>query len=215
MTIFTKLLVGVAGASVAAAVPASAQTYYPPPQPYSQGYGQGYGQPGVVGQVINQVLGGGRYGAYGQGNDRMAVDQCARAAEVRVSQDNRRGVYGRWNSGYGNQGYGNQGYNPAYNQGYNQAYGRAQVVGITGVDRRQNGLRVTGLIDTRMGPNLGGYGQYNQHGQTYPGYPNQGYGQPGYGNQPYNAAYADLRFSCRVDYRGRVTDLDIRRNRRG
>ena len=202
MTFFTKLLVGVAGASVAAAVPASAQTYYPPQQPYNQGYGQG----GVIGQVINQVLGGGRYGAYGQGNDRMAVDQCARAVEARVSRDNRRGVYGRWNNAYGNQGYGNQAH-----------YGQAQVVGITGVQRQRNGLRVTGLIDTRMGPSLGGYGQYNQHGQAYPGYPNQGYGQPGYGNQPYNAAYANLRFSCRVDHSGRVSDLDIRRNnnRRG
>ena len=136
----------------------------------------------------------------------MAVDQCARAVEARVSRDNRRGVYGRWNSAYGHQGYGNQGH-----------YGQAQVVGITGVQRQRNGLRVTGLIDTRMGPRLGGYGQYNQYGQAYPGYPNQGYGQPGYGNQGYNAAYANLRFSCRVDYRGRVSDLDIRRNtnRRG
>ena len=208
MTIFSKLLVGVAGVGmVAVAAPASAQ-YYPQPS-YNPGYAN---QGGVIGQVINSVLGGGRYGAYGQGNDRMAVDQCARAAEVRVSRDNRRGVYGAWNQGYGNQGYGNQGYG---NQAYNQAYGRAQVVGITGVERRQSGLRVTGLIDTRMGPNLGGYGQYNQYGQAHPGYPNQGYGQPGYGNQPYNAAYADLRFNCRIDHRGRITDLDIRRNRRG
>ncbi len=215
MSIYSKLLVGVAGVGIAAvATPAAAQ-YYPQPQ-YNQGYGQ---QQGVVGQIINQVLGGGRYGAYGQGNDRMAVDQCARAAEVRVSQDNRRGVYGRWNQGYGNQGYNNQ--------GYNQAYGRAQVVGITGVDRRQGGLRVTGLIDTRMRANLGGYGQYPQYGQAYPGYPNQaypnqgypqqGYGQPGYGNQAYDPRFADLRFNCRIDSRGRITDLDIRRTntRRG
>src|SRR5687767_15818338 len=81
MSIYSKLLVGVAGVGIAAvATPAAAQ-YYPQPQ-YNQGYGQ---QQGVVGQIINQVLGGGRYGAYGQGNDRMAVDQCARAAEVRVS----------------------------------------------------------------------------------------------------------------------------------
>ena len=232
MTIFSKLLVGVAGVGIAAvATPAAAQ-YYPQPQ-YNQGYGQ---QQGVVGQIINQVLGGGRYGAYGQGQDRMAVDQCARAAEIRVSQDNRRGVYGAWNQGYGQQGYGQQGYG---NQGYNP-YGRAQVVAITGVNRRQSGLRISGLIDTRMRANLGGYGQYgNQYGQAYPGYPNQaypnqaypnqghpnqaypnqgypnqGYGQPGYGNQAYDPRFADLRFNCRIDSRGRITELDIRRNSR-
>jgi hypothetical protein len=227
MTIFSKLLVGVAGASmIAVAAPATAQNYYP--QPYNQGYGQ---QGSVISQVINQVLGGGRYGAYGQGNDRMAVDQCARAAEVRVSQDNRRGVYGSWNQGYGNPGYGNPGYgnpgygnpgygNPGYGQqGYYQNYGNAQVVGITGVERKQSGLKVTGLIDTRMGYNQGQYGQngYGQYGQPYPGqgYPNPGYGNPGYGNQAYDARYADLRFSCRIDMRGRITSLDIRHNRRG
>ena len=231
MTIFSKLLVGVAGVGIAAvATPAAAQYY--PQQQYNPGYGQQPG--GVVGQVINQVLGGqvlggGRYGTYGQGQDRMAVDQCARAAEVRVSQDNRRGVYGAWNQGYGQQGYGNQGYGQqGYgNQSYNQAYGRAQVVAITGVDRRQGGLRISGLIDTRMRANPGGYGQYDsQYGQAYPGYPNQaypnqaypnqGYGQPGYGNQAYDSRYADLRFNCRIDSSGRITDLDIRRaNRRG
>jgi hypothetical protein len=217
MTIFSKLLVGVAGASmIAVAAPATAQNYYP--QTYNQGYGN---QGSVIGQVINQVLGGGRYGAYGQGNDRMAVDQCARAAEVRVSQDNRRGVYGSWNQGYGNPGYGNPGYG---NQGYYPSYGQAQVVGITGVERRQGGLKVSGLIDTRMGYNQGQYGQYGygqngygQYGQPYPGqgYPNPGYGNPGYGNQAYDARYADLRFNCRIDMRGRITSLDIRHNRHG
>jgi len=217
MTIIKNLLVGAAGISMAAiSASAGAQGYYPPPPaPYNQGYNQ---QGNVVSQVINQVLGGGRYGAYGQGNDRMAVDQCARAVEARVSQDNRRGVYGRWNNAYGQQGYGNQ--------GYNQYYGQAQVVGITGVERRQNGVRVTGLIDTRMGRERGGYGQYNnQYGQANPGYPNQaypnqgygqpGYGQPAYGQQAIDPRNAELRFSCRVDHRGRVSDVDIRRNRRG
>jgi hypothetical protein len=206
MTIFSKFLVGVAGAGIAAvATPAAAQYYPPPPPPYNQPYDN---QGGVVGQVLNQVLGGGRYGAYGQGQDRSAVDQCARAAEVRVSQDSRRGVYGAYNQGYGN-GYGSQGYYPGY--------GRAQVVGITGVERRQGGLKVTGLIDTRMGQSQSQYGAYGQYGQPYPsqGYPNPGYGNPGYGNQAYAAQFADLRFSCRIDQRGRITDLDIRRNRRG
>ena len=57
MTAITKFLAGgVAAAALAGAAPAAAQ-YYP-----------GYGYPGyggnAVGQVINQVLGGG-YGGYG------------------------------------------------------------------------------------------------------------------------------------------------------
>jgi hypothetical protein len=194
------MLVGAASVGMAmSASSAGAQGYYPQPQ-YNPGYG------GVAGQVVQQVLGGGRYGAYGQGADRAAVDQCARAAEIRVSGDNRRGVYGRWNGAYGNQG---------YNGANNQAYGHAQVVGITGVERKQSGLKVSGLIDTRMGTNGASYGQYNQYGQGYPSaYPGQGYGQPGYGNTPYNAAYADLRFTCRVDYRGQVTEMKINRNNR-
>ena len=228
MTIVSKLLVGLAGASVAAiSAPAAAQ-YYPPPQtyypqpqaPYNQGYGSTQG--GVIGQVLNQVLGGGRYGAYGQGNDRMAVDQCARAVEARVSQDNRRGTYGRWDNRYANQQY-----NPNYRH-----YGAAQVVGITGVTRNRSGLRVTGLVDTRMGHNQGQYGQYNQqpqynqYGQPYPnqypqpgygqpGYGQPGYGQPGYGNQGFDPRQAELRFNCRIDNRGRVTGVTISRNRRG
>ena len=213
MTIFSRMLAGSAGLAMIAGVaaPAAAQTYYPPPPPqYQQGQG------GVIGQVLNQVLGGGRYGAYGQGAERMQVDQCARAAEFRANRDVRNGEYGQYNQGYGNQGYGNQGYGYP---GYNQGHARAQVVGITGVNRARNGLvRVTGLIDTRMGYNQGQYGQaYGQYGQPYPGqgYPHPGYGNPAYGNQAYDARYADLRFSCRVDHRGRITDLDIRRNRRG
>lgn len=215
MTIVSKFLIGIAGAGVAAiAMPASAQYYPAPPAPYNQGYGN----QGVIGQVISQVLGGGRYGAYGQGNDRMAVDQCARAVEARVSNDNRRGVYGSWNRNYANQAYNNQNY---------RNYGVAQVVGITGVERRQNGVRVSGLIDTRMRHHPGQYGQYNQQGQygqyNQQGqynpygqpYPSQAYGQPGYGNQGYDARHADLRFNCRIDNRGRVADVDIRRNRRG
>ena len=41
------------------------------------------------------------------------------------------------------------------------------------------------------------------------GYPNQGYGHPGYAHA---AQVADLRFSCRVDFRGYVTNVDIKRN---
>ncbi|HEU4705043.1 MAG TPA: hypothetical protein VFS45_04990, partial [Sphingomicrobium sp.] len=64
-----------------------------------------------------------------------------------------------------------------------------------------------------------GYG----YGQAYPNqaYPNQAYPNQGYPNQYGNPGHAyaygqpqvaDLRFSCRVDFRGYVTSVDIRRN---
>ena len=189
MRILAKILTGSAGLAMIAGVaaPASAQSYPP--------YG-GYGNQGnTVGQVIGQILGGGAYGQYGQGNDRVAVDQCARAAQAQVSRAG-------YNQGYNGQGYGNQGYG---NQGYgNNGYNAARVVAITNVERRQNGLKVSGLIATGRGYNQGPYG-------------NQGYGDPRYGNQGYNGQgynqqIADLRFSCRVDYRGYVRDIDIKRN---
>src|SRR5688572_13471842 len=105
MTMFTKILTGSAGLAMiaGAAAPAAAQYNQYPNQYPNQGYGQG----GVIGQVINNVLGGGRYGAYGQGQDRIGVDQCARAAEARVSGDFRAGRYGGYNQGYNDRRYGN------------------------------------------------------------------------------------------------------------
>ena len=154
MSVLRKLLTGAAGLAAIAgfASPAAAQ-YYP-------NYGYGYNN-GVVGAIVNSVLGGG-YGNYG-GNDRYAVDQCSRAVEARL--------------GGGYRGYG--GY------GYNNGYG-GRVVGITRVERRNSGIRVRGVATSGM---------------------RSGYG---YG---YNNAAADLSFSCKVDYRGRITDLDL--DRRG
>ncbi len=202
MKLFATILTGSAGLAVAlgAAAPAAAQ------QPYG-GYNQGYPQGGnVIGQVLNQVLGGGRYGAYGQGNDRVGVDQCARAVEARVSrnaQSNAYGAYGQRPNAYG----------------YNTA-SSARVVGITNVQRSQNGnLRVHGLISSGAYAQ-GAYGAYGQQGYGQQGaygqqgYGQQGYGQQGYGQQGYgnNAQMADLRFNCRVDRRGYVSDIRITRN---
>ncbi len=209
MTNFAKILTGAAGLAMAfgAAAPAAAQ--------YAPNYG--YNNNNTIGGVINSVLGGGRYGAYGQGNDRVAVDQCARAAEARVSRDYRTNGYGNqgYDPRYGNQGYGNQGYNQQ-GYGYNNA-GTARVVGITAVERKSNGLKVSGVIASGMAYQ-GAYGnqgydpRYANQGYPNPygnqGYPNQ-YGNQGYG---YNAQVADLRFSCRVDYRGYVSNVDIKRN---
>lgn len=81
-----------------------------------------------------------------------------------------------------------------YQNGYAQA--GARVLGITNVERRGNGsLRVTGVATSGQG--------YAQQGY--------GYGNQGYGNQGYAAQQADLRFTCKVNARGQVNDLDIKR----
>jgi len=170
MYAFPRILTGAAGLAMVAGVATPAAAQY------------GYGYPGggnVVGQVINQVLGGGRYGAYGQGNDRYAVERCAQAAVARVA---------RTSYGY------------AYNRGYSYGQygaGVARVTAITRVERRSNGgLKVYGVMDSGMGVNRGAYGGgYGGYGGGY------GYNQAG-----------DLRFDCKVDYRGYVTNVDINRN---
>jgi len=161
--------------------------YYPPQQGYQQGYGQpgygqqpgyGYNQQGDLGSIIGQLLGN-RYNV----TDRTAVQQCASAAMAQASSQYRQQPYGNA-YGYNN--------NRAYNQGYNgQGYGmNMRVTAITNVERRQNGLRVSGLLDSRNG--------YRPNDRAY-GYQNQGY-----------AATGDLSFRCNVDYRGAVTNIRIR-----
>ena len=85
--------------------------------------------------------------------------------------------------------YGN-GYNNAYgHNGYNRGYSNLRVTGITDVQRRNNGLRVTGTLGSA---NAGYGGQY--------GYQNRG----GY-------SYGDLSFRCNVAYNGAVTGIRINR----
>jgi hypothetical protein len=153
--------------------PAYGQQTYPG---YNQGYGQqGYGQ-NPVGQIIDQLLGN-RYNV----TDRQAVSQCASAA---ISQASAR---------YGN------GYNQQYGQRYGQQYGQRyngssamRVTAVTEVQRRQSGLRVSGLLSSG-----GSYG--GQYGHQYR-YENGG------------SAGGDLTFRCNVDYRGQVTNVRINRN---
>ena len=84
MTAITKILAGGAAImALASAAPAAAQ-YYP-----GYGYGNPYGGNGI-GQVLNNVLGGG----YGYGaNSQVVVNQCASAVQARLG-------------GYGGYGYG-------------------------------------------------------------------------------------------------------------
>jgi hypothetical protein len=141
---------------------------------YAQPYGQSYAQ-NPVGQIIDQLLGN-RYNV----TDRTAVSQCASAAMAQASAQ----YGGGYNQGY-NQGY-NNGYGNAYGNGYNRGYSNMRVTSITDVQRRNNGLRVSGLMSS-------GYG--GQYGNQY-GYQNRGYGE--------------LSFRCNVDYRGAVTNIRIR-----
>ena len=191
MTFRTHYLAA-AAAIGALAVPAAAQTYpgypqypqqyqqqypqqyqYPQqayPQQYGQpyqgyGYNQGYAQ-NPVQQIIDSLLGN-RYNV----SDRTAVSQCASAAMAQASAQ------------YGG------GYNSAYGNAYNRGYSNLRVTSISDVQRRNNGLRVSGLMSS-------GYG--GQYGSQY-GYQNRGYG---YGQQ--------LSFRCNVDYRGAVTNIRIR-----
>ncbi len=133
MRAITKLLAGgVAIAALASAVPAAAQ-YYP-------GYGNpgyGYGGGNVVGQALNQVLGGG-YGNYGA-NSQVGVNQCAAAVQQRLS------------GGYGNYG--------SYGSG--NPYGGGRVLGISRVEPRSNGgLTVRGVATS--GRYAGAYGYNGQ-----------------------------------------------------
>lgn len=205
MNTLTRLCAGAAIIGGFAAVPAAAQTYYPPQQSYpqqtypnqgypAQGYQQGYGQQGGIAGIINQLLGNNQNYSV---TDRTAVTQCATAASAQAAAQ-----YGRR---YGQQRYG-QRYPQGYGQPqYNQAYAAARVTAITGVERRRNSVRVSGMMDS----GTSAYGR--------PGYPQPGYGQPGY--NPYNpqygqghAAASDLNFRCDVDYRGAVTNLRVRQN---
>ena len=193
MTFFKSVLTAAAVIGLAAPAAAQYQSQVPQPAPGQPGYGYypqqqgypqqpGYGQPGYgynqqnnIGQIIGQLLGN-RYNV----NDRTAVQQCASAAMAQASAQYRP------RNAYGQQPYGNAyGYQ---NQGYAQ---NMRVTAITNVERRRNGLRVSGLLDSRAG--------YPPYGQAY-GYQNQGYATTG-----------DLSFRCNVDYRGAVTNVRINR----
>jgi hypothetical protein len=185
MTIF-KFLAGAAALGSLGA-PAAAQYYpqpaypqqypqYPPQYPQqtypSYGFGQGTtGNP--VTDIIDSLLGN-RYNV----TDRQAVRQCARAAMAQAQS--------QYGSGYGAYG---QRYGQQYGQGYNR-YQAMRVTAITDVQRRSNGLRVSGLLSSGGAYNNGYGGQY------------------GYQNQSYAAG--DLSFRCNVDYRGAVTGIRIR-----
>lgn len=190
MKVVSKMFAGAAAVTaltIGAAAPASAQYY-----PGYGGYGGGLGDV-LVGAVLNSILRGGNPGGYngyyGRNDynlERAAVDQCARATEQRL------------NGGYG--GYGSYGYNRA---------GQYRVVQVDRVQRTRNGnMRVYGqATNAAYQGNYGSYGGYGTYG---------GYGSYGGYNQPYGGyaqAGAQYRFSCKFDRSGRISDLDVSRNR--
>jgi hypothetical protein len=190
-----EILAGAAALGCIAA-PAAAQ-YYPQQQQYPQqqypypGQQYGYPQQGYgndpVSQIIDQLLGN-RYNV----SDRQAVRQCARAAMSQAQAQYGGNGYNQ-QYGYNGQPYGSNGQQYGYNQ--QNGYNRFRVTSITDVQRRSDGLRVSGTLD---------------YGQRYGG----GYGNQGYGNQayPYPNGGAALTFRCNVDYAGRVTNVRVRQN---
>ena len=183
--LFTLIAAG--AATVAVAAPAAAQYPYPqqypqyPQQCYPQQAYPGYGyqqNANPITQIIGQLLGN-RYNM----NDRTAVERCATVAVNQASAQYRPRGYGA----YGQQGYayGQQGqYNPAM---------MMRVTSVNEVRRIRNGVRVSGMLDSR-----GGYAQA-PYGNAY-----------GYQGQRY-ASQGDLSFRCNVDYRGAVTNVRIGR----
>ena len=178
MTFRTHYLAA-ATALAALAAPAAAQYGYQQPyqQPYAQPAYPGYAQPGYaygqqgyaqnpVGAIIDQLLGN-RYNV----TDRQAVSRCASAVMTQASSQ-----YGNGNdNGYGHNG-------------YNRGYSDLRVTGISDVQRRGSGLRVTGTLGSASGGYGGQYG--NQHG----------------------GGYGDLSFRCNVAYNGAVTGIRINRS---
>jgi len=192
MTRLSRFLIGTAG--LAAILPIAAPAAAQQPYPYNNQ------NTGVVGAIINAVTGNGygqypqgAYGygqypqgnyGYGQTNQRAAVGMCAAAAEQRIGATYR-----------GQPGYGYNSSYQGYANGYNGQIGR--VLGITNVEARYNGsLKVSGIASSGRG--------YGYNGQ---GYSNGFNGQNAYANQA-----ADLRFTCKVNTLGQVTDVNINRN---
>ena len=128
-----------------------------------------------------------------------------------INEAVRQSQYGRYPYGnYGYNTYGGQGYlidrcaravearlsNYRYNwyrgSSYNRYRNFGRVEGITRVERRKNGgLKVWGVASS-------GYGGY------------QGWNRPGYGSYGYHAG-ADLKWHCKVNRNGQVSDIDIDR----
>src|SRR5438309_10944381 len=150
--------------------------------------------PAPIRQIVDQQLGA-RYGA----SDKEAIARCVTAALAQGAI-----LYGI--NGYaGTDGY--AAYEGAYRPGAVGVPGfpgiatTMRVSAITAVQRRSDGMRVKGLIDSGV-QYRGGY-----RGQAYQG--------AGYGGQPYatrHPTHNDLSFRCNLDNRRIVTSMRVERN---
>src|SRR6476661_9338234 len=199
MKIFCLIFAGAALAGAAA--PAAAQ---PTAQPTAQDNGAPavapqpapapFVAPAPIREIVDQQLGP-RYAA----SDKEAVARCATAALAEGAI-----LYGV--NGYaGTDGY--AGYVGAYRPGAAGVPGfpgiatTMRVSAITDVQRRSDGMRVKGLIDSGV-DYRGGYG-----GQAYQG--------AGSGGQPYATGHPsnnDLVFRCNLDPAGLVTSMHVERH---
>jgi len=150
--------------------------------------------PAPIRDIVDRQLGA-RYGA----SDREAVARCATAALAQGAI-----MYGV--NGYaGTEGY--AGYVGAYRPGAAGIPGfpgvpaTMRVSAITDVQRRADGMRVKGLIDSGVAY------RGDDEGQAYQG--------PGNGGEPYAIAHPsnnDLVFRCNLDTAGLVTSMHIERH---
>jgi hypothetical protein len=169
---------GAAAAALLTAAPAAAQ-YYPGYGYPGYGYpGYGYGGGNVVGQVLNQVLGGG-YG-YNGANSQVAVNQCMGAVQARL------GGYG---APYG---------------GYTYGYANGRVLGVSRVEPRSNGgLTVRGVASSgRYGgqPDLTFKCKVDYRGFVSDVDVDPAQGAYGYNYSPYNNGYGYTPYNNGYDY---------------
>jgi hypothetical protein len=135
------------------------------------------------GGIIGAIVNQYQYGRYPYGN--YGYNQGYGREQYAIDRC-ARAVEARLN---GNYGYGNWGYDRSRGNRYRN-FGRVE--GITRVERRSKGsLKVWGVASS-------GWGGYD------------GWNRPGYGNYGYHAG-ADLSWDCKVDRRGRVSNVDINR----
>src|SRR6476661_3285517 len=166
------------------ATPAPRHTTVPPP----------FVAPAPIREIVDRQLGA-RYGA----TDKEAIARCVTAALAQGAI-----LYGV--NGYGGtDGY--AGYAGAYRPGAAGVPGfpgiatTMRVSAITDVQRRSDGMRVKGLIDSGV-DYRGGY-----RGQAYQG--------AGVGGQPYATRHPsnnDLAFRCNLDPAGLVSGLHVERH---
>jgi len=171
MAVLKSLFLSASAVISGIAIQAAAQSPYPLPQSQAQPI---YGQPayGYSDTSLRAIIGYLLAGRYTE-TDRAGVHRCASAAMQMAAVQ------------YQPQSSGNA---HPYGHGYNVA-ALMRLTAITDVRRRDNGLRVSGVIDRRFGyPPYGVAGEYEHNGYV---------------------AAGDLTFRCNVDNSGIVYNLRV------